>query len=186
MTIGQLIESITAKKVCSTHTEVWNKKRKRDFDPEYENFERASDGTPFMEMNIEERMAELKRLGYESTGTEVLIDGITGEMIEDAFIFQGPVYYQRLKHLVSNKVHARATGPNESLVRQPTAGRTREGGLKIGCVSSSLLTYLKSWWKQKSSLKKRNYYINKPCGNKFLCNLLGCGPSITRLPKREK
>ena len=137
----------------------------------YEDYETAADGTPFMEMDIQARMKELARLGYEATGTEAMIDGITGEMITDVFIFQGPTYYQRLRHLVSNKVHARSTGPNESLVRQPTAGRSREGGLKIGFCDDIYLNWLK---------EMEVYSI--PCGKKYLLNH---GVSIMRPLQRR-
>jgi hypothetical protein len=64
--------------------------------------------------------------GFEPTGKEPLFNGMTGEYMGEVFI--GPVYYQRLKHLVSDKIHMRATGPNATLTRQPLEGRSRAGG----------------------------------------------------------
>lgn len=57
--------------------------------------------------------------------------GITGLPLE-GFLFAGPVFYQKLKHMVMDKMHARAKGPRASLTRQPTEGRSRDGGLRLG------------------------------------------------------
>jgi DNA-directed RNA polymerase II subunit RPB2 len=89
------------------------------------------DCTAFSNPNIAHKISdELKRLGYEDC-TEVLYNGFTGERL-DARIMMGPTYYQRLKHLVSDKMHARACGMVTTLTRQPPEGRSRNGGLRVG------------------------------------------------------
>ena len=89
------------------------------------------DGTSFGEMDVYTIINELKRCGYESHGNEILYDGSTGEQLETD-IFIGPVFYQRLKHMVNDKEHSRAMGPMVNLTRQPAEGRSRDGGFRIG------------------------------------------------------
>jgi DNA-directed RNA polymerase II subunit RPB2 len=62
---------------------------------------------------------------------ETLYNGMTGKKME-CQIYMGPVYYQRLKHLVSDKIHSRSRGANNMLTRQPVEGRVRDGGLRFG------------------------------------------------------
>lgn len=73
----------------------------------------------------------LIRNGLNYTGKDVLYSGTSGEPL-DAYIFSGPVFYQKLKHMVLDKMHARARGPRAVLTRQPTEGRSRDGGLRLG------------------------------------------------------
>jgi len=81
--------------------------------------------------SIETISQELIEAGYSYSGKDFLCSGITGEPLE-AYIFMGPVYYQKLKHMVLDKMHARARGPRVVLTRQPTEGRSRDGGLRLG------------------------------------------------------
>ena len=89
------------------------------------------DGTSFGKLDIKDICSELSRLGYESTGNELLYNGLTGEQIETS-IFVGPAFYQRLKHMVNDKQHSRSIGPMVNLTRQPAEGRSRDGGLRYG------------------------------------------------------
>ena len=89
------------------------------------------DGTSFGNMSVHTIAQELQKLGYESYGNEVMYNGLTGEQLETS-IFIGPVFYQRLKHMVNDKQHSRSIGPMVNLTRQPAEGRSRDGGFRIG------------------------------------------------------
>ncbi|RDA93166.1 hypothetical protein CP533_3146 [Ophiocordyceps camponoti-saundersi (nom. inval.)] len=69
--------------------------------------------------------------GFSWEGKDYFTSGETGEPFE-AYIFNGPIYYQRLKHMVQDKMHSRSRGPMAILTRQPTEGRSRDGGLRLG------------------------------------------------------
>lgn len=81
--------------------------------------------------SVDEMCSELEALGYNRFGTEVMYNPYNG-MKMDAAIFIGPTMYQRLKHMVQDKIHSRVTGKNEILTRQPVEGRGRDGGLRFG------------------------------------------------------
>lgn len=92
---------------------------------------RYVDGTLF-ECETEETLRkELLQLGFSEDGTEVFYDGRTGKRML-ARIYVGNMYYLRLRHMVANKLQSRARGPIQLLTRQPTEGKAKEGGLRLG------------------------------------------------------
>ncbi|XP_048757218.2 DNA-directed RNA polymerase II subunit RPB2 isoform X1 [Ostrea edulis] len=112
MTIGHLIECLQGK-VAANKGEI-------------------GDATPFNDaVNVQKVSNLLHQYGYHLRGNEVLYNGFTGRKL-NAQIFLGPTYYQRLKHMVDDKIHSRARGPLQILNRQPMEGRARDGGLRFG------------------------------------------------------
>ena len=112
MTIAQLMECIMGKAGCHIGA--------------------FGDSTPYNDCSVEDIAKVLEESGMERYGNEILYNGRTGEQIKTE-IFIGPTYYQRLKHMVSDKVHSRGSnGPIVMLTRQPSEGRARSGGLRLG------------------------------------------------------
>jgi DNA-directed RNA polymerase subunit B' len=92
---------------------------------------RFVDGTLFEAESELNMRAELLDLGFKEDGTETFYDGRTGKQML-AKIYVGNMYYLRLRHLVANKMQSRARGPIQLLTRQPTEGKAKEGGLRLG------------------------------------------------------
>jgi DNA-directed RNA polymerase subunit B len=118
MTVGQLLEPLAAKAAALSGYAVYS--------PPF---------NPTLEKDIREM---LRSCGFRDDGKEVLIDGRTGKKFE-VEIFIGPCFYQKLDHLVSNKIHARSRGPVTLLTKQPTEGRSKEGGLRLGEMEKDVL-----------------------------------------------
>ena len=96
------------------------------------------DGTSFGTLDVHTISQKLQNVGYESYGNEVMYNGLTGEQLETN-IFFGPVFYQRLKHMVNDKQHSRSIGPMVNLTRQPAEGRSRDGGFRVGEMERDVL-----------------------------------------------
>ena len=92
---------------------------------------RYIDGTTFGSENVEDLRKELKELGFRENGCETMYNGITGEIYK-ADVYIGNMFYLKLKHMVANKLHARASGRIQLLTRQPIEGRSKGGGLRLG------------------------------------------------------
>ena len=125
------------------------------------------DATAFTKFNEKSLGDVLEKLGFQRHCDEVLYNGRTGEQLK-VNIFMGPTYYQRLKHMVDDKIHSRSNGPNVILTRQPVEGRSRDGGLRFGemerdCIlSHGAAQFLKETLQDRSD----NYrmYTCKKCG----------------------
>ncbi len=92
---------------------------------------RIIDGTGFGNTRVEDLEEQLKSLGLRYDGKETVYNGVTGKMME-VKIYVGMMYYQKLKYMVSNKMHARASGKVTLLTRQPIEGRAKGGALRLG------------------------------------------------------
>ena len=111
MTIGHLIECLLSKVSAIQGT--------------------FGDATAFSTVTVDDISTKLAESGYQKRGYEVLYNGHTGRKL-NANVYFGPTYYQRLKHMVDDKIHSRGRGPLQILTRQPMEGRSREGGLRFG------------------------------------------------------
>lgn len=89
------------------------------------------DGTAFGGSKAVDMGITLVKHGYSYSGKDFFMSGITGEPLQ-FYVFTGPAFYQKLKHMVQDKMHARSKGPRAILTRQPTEGRSRDGGLRVG------------------------------------------------------
>ncbi len=89
------------------------------------------DGTSFSGVSKKELEEQLKELGFRYDGKETMYNGVTGKKMA-AKIFVGNLYYLKLKYMVGNKMHGRASGKVALLTRQPIEGRSRGGALRLG------------------------------------------------------
>jgi len=152
---------------------------------------RHIDGTIFDSEKESDLRKELLEMGFRENGTETMYNGITGEKFK-AKIFVGNMYYLKLKHLVANKLHSRASGRIQLLTRQPIEGRAKGGGLRLGEMEkdcfvahgASLLL------KERFDSDKTHVYVCEECGmlavcdeyrKKYFCSKCGTNVEITKI-----
>lgn len=132
----------------------------------------ACDATAFQGSDVESIADELAALGLPRYAKHQMIDGMTGEPIE-ALVYTGVIYYQRLRHMVADKIHGRTRGPVQILTRQPVEGRSRDGGLRFGEMErDTIISHGASGVMQSMLLHNSDAYTAPVCG--------GCG--LTAIP----
>ncbi|GFN40373.1 MAG: DNA-directed RNA polymerase subunit B [Marine Group I thaumarchaeote] len=165
MTVGMFMESITGKAAAMRGTQF--------------------DGSAFVGEKIDAVKEVLGSAGFKYSGKEIMYDGRTGRTFP-AEVFVGLVYYQKLHHMVADKIHARARGQVQMLTKQPTEGRARGGGLRFGEMERDcLIAYGASMILKDRLLEesdKTEIYVCERCGlvayhdmkqRKFVCRVCG-------------
>lgn len=165
MTVGYLIELLAGKSGAVTG--------------------KVIDGTSFTGQRVEDFEQQLRDMGFSYDGKEVMYNGITGKKM-DMKIYVGNMYYLKLKYMVKNKIHARASGKVALLTRQPIEGRARGGALRLGEMEQQALAGHGAalLLKERYDSDKTVVYVCKQCGSmsyedtihaKITCPMCGSG-----------
>jgi len=167
MTIGQLVETLMGK-ACA-------------------NYGGFGDCTAFVNKGSKIRVFGelLPKLGFHSSGNEVLYNGMTGEQLETE-IFMGPTYYMRLKHMVKDKVNYRARGPNTALTKQPVQGRANDGGLRIGEMErDSVISHGTCEFLRESMMERSDNYFMAICNTTGMMAIYNPAKNIFMSPMAD-
>ena len=157
MTIGQLLECVLGKMGCMDG--------------------KTKDSTAFNHdtSDVDSIFEQLHAQGFQRHGNERLANGMTGNMMHHA-IFVGPTYYQRLKHMVEDKIHSRGRGPVQILTRQPVEGRARDGGLRMGEMErDAMISHGSSAFLKDRLLHQSDAYRIHVCEK---CGLMATGDAV--------
>ncbi|MDE1841494.1 MAG: DNA-directed RNA polymerase subunit B [Thaumarchaeota archaeon] len=173
MTVGMFLESVTGKAAALRGSKM--------------------DGSAFVGEKLEDVKGVLEQNGFKYSGKEVMYDGRTGKPFA-VDIFIGVVYYQKLHHMVADKIHARARGQVQMLTKQPTEGRARGGGLRFGEMERDCLIAYGASMMLKDRLldesDKADIYICERCGlvsyydikqRRFVCRVCGDKAKVTSI-----
>ncbi len=165
MTVGMFMESITGKAAAL---------RGKQFD-----------GSAFVGEKMEEVRKVMDSADFKYSGKEIMYDGRTGKPFP-VEVFIGVVYYQKLHHMVADKIHARARGQVQMLTKQPTEGRARGGGLRFGEMERDCLIAYGASMILKDRLldesDKSEIYVCERCGlvayhdakqRRYICRVCG-------------
>jgi len=159
MTIGHLVECVFSKLCCLNGS--------------------IGDGSVFINFEENKIYNKLEKYGFNSHGNEILYNGFNGQQIHTE-IFIGPTFYFRLKHMVDDKINSRGLDrdknelPKVMLTRQPTSGRRKGGGLRIGEMErDSILSHGTSLFIKESMMERSDLYhwaVCKKCGVQCIFN----------------
>lgn len=169
MTIGHLIECIQAKG-AALHGKVGNSISFCHTNESVASTDRQA--------IVKRLMKELKEMGFNGSGFETMHNPATGEKFWSQ-IFVGPTFYQKLKHMSSEKCHSRARGKNNILTRQPVEGRSHEGGLKTGEMErDAILAHGAALFLKDRLLDNSDKFIVQVCR---ICGFLACKQKETTI-----
>ena len=171
MTVGMFLESVTGKAAALRGSKM--------------------DGSAFVGEKLEDVKGVLEAAGFKYSGKETMYDGRTGKAFP-VEVFIGVVYYQKLHHMVADKIHARARGQVQMLTKQPTEGRARGGGLRFGEMERDCLIAYGASMMLKDRLldesDKAEIYVCERCGlvsyydikqRRFVCRVCGDKAKVT-------
>ena len=168
MTIGHLVEALIAKVCCI-----------------YGGF---GDCTAFLNKGPKEKVfgTLLTRAGYSSTGNEIMYNGMTGEQLETE-VYLGPTYYERLKHMVKDKINYRAKGPRAVLTRQTVGGRANNGGLRVGEMDrDAIISHGMAGFLQESMMVRGDQYKMAICNKSGTIAIFNESRNLFLSPMRRR